>query len=305
MSNFKTRLLIKIKNDGVSGLLKSIILRLTVYVFYPVLPANAYLTILMYIWLGYKPNIKHPRTFNEKTAHRKIYAQHPLSIIVADKWRVRDYVSQKGLSSILNEVYWYGNDPEKIPFKTLPEKYVIKANHGSGWNIVVTDSSKIDRTEILNQCHYWLKQKYGKIHKGYELFYDDIEPVITIEKYLEDDSGSLRDYKLFCFQGLPEYIQVSFDRYTNHTRTYFDKKWEVIDLVLGDPRGPSISKPRLLNEMIEISKILSSDFDFIRVDLYEINGKSIVFGELTLTHAGGFERFYPGKWDYHFGELWK
>jgi len=276
-----------------------------VYVLYPVLSPKFYLKLMMFGLLGYWPNLKNPGTFNEKTAYLKLYPPQPLASIAADKWRVRDYVSQKGLSEILNQVYWYGNNPQAIPFDELPAQFVIKANHGSGWNIFVADKNNIDRDAIIAKCNYWLNTKYGKKGRWYESFYDNIEPLIIIEKFLEDKSGDLSDYKFFCYDGKPKFVQVSFDRYTNHTRTYFDEEWNVIPMSLGNPRGKIIPKPICYDRMLQAAKRLSSDFNFVRVDLYEFNQAQVIFSELTLTHGGGFERFYPKEWDYKFGEYWK
>ena len=65
-----------------------------------------------------------------------------------------------------------------------------------------------------------------------------------------------------------------------------------------DPVSPA--KPKNLAEMLEISRKLSEGIPFLRVDMYEINGKVYV-GEMTFYSWAGFEPFHPEEWDYILG----
>ena len=53
--------------------------------------------------------------------------------------------------------------------------------------------------------------------------------------------------------------------------------------------------------MLEIAKILSEDFPFVRVDLYNVGGK-IYFGELTFYPWSGYVRYCPDEFDYQLGK---
>ena len=133
-----------------------------------------------------------------------------------------------------------------------------------------------------------------------------ITPMLLVEKFLKNSDGSdLADYKLYCFHGKVEYIHVDSDRYTAHTRCFYDRDWRLMDFDWAFPRGRTILRPLMLDEMIEIAEGLSSDIDFCRVDLYCTNGNRLIFGEITINPGGGWERIYPNKWDHKLGELWK
>lgn len=54
--------------------------------------------------------------------------------------------------------------------------------------------------------------------------------------------------------------------------------------------------------MVEIACVLSGDFTFARVDLYEVDGKTI-FGEVTFYPKNGEGKFSPEFWDVEFGNL--
>lgn len=272
---------------------------------YAVLPPVTYKSLHMLLRLGYWPNIRNPRTFNEKIAHRQLFAPHPLAPLVSDKWRVRQYVAERGLAHILNEVYFVTDDPEKIPFDDLPDRFVIKANHGCSWNILVTDKRTLDRQKVVRQCKKWLGRKYGRASINYEEHYDSIPPLILVERFIEDQAhGVPVDYKFFCFHGAAHFVQVDVGRFRKHTRTFFDRRWRNTGVRFNYPGGEAVPEPLRLNEMIQVVEQLSDGIDFCRVDLYAPDNERIVFGEITLNPEGSLGRFVPGEWDVRLGELW-
>ena len=273
--------------------------------FFPILPPLLFEKFYMLLRLGYWPHIKNPRSWNEKIIHSMLIKTHPLAHIVADKWRVREYVEQKGLSNILNEVYWVGDNPELIPFENFPYKFVIKANHGCNWNILVSDKTSIDEKEIIEKCKEWLSMKLTMVAKCYENHYDLIPPKIIIEKFIEDDNHlQPLDYKFLCFHGKVQYIYMVERNKEGNTLTFYNKKWEKMNFGYTYPIGEFHDRPKQLNEMLDIAEKLSCDFEFVRVDLYSPNENSIIFGELTLTPGGGVCIYNPKSWDFKLGELW-
>lgn len=292
------------KTDGpawVAGAAASKVVEL----FYPVLPPVTYKALYMFLRQGYWPNIRTPRTLNEKIAHRQLFAPHPLSSLVADKWRVRQYVAERGLAQILNEVYFVTDDPEKIPFDNLPDRFVIKANHGSLMNLFVTDKQTLDRQRVIRLCRRWLRHKYGRATLNYETHYDGIPPMILVERYIDEGEHYVpTDYKFFCFHGSARLIEVDLARFVSHTRAIYDREWKDTGIRLVFPRGEVMPRPPRLAEMIQIAERLSGDFDFCRVDLYAPAPETILFGEITTNHGGGLERFVPREWDLRLGELW-
>ncbi|ELY37681.1 ATP-grasp fold amidoligase family protein [Natronorubrum tibetense] len=254
--------------------------------------------------LGYWPNISYPQSFNEKLLHRKLYTDDERYAMVADKWRVREYVNEKVGDEILNEVYHVTDDPRTIPFDELPEKFVIKANHGCGWNIFVEDREDANFDEIISQCEEWLDSTYGERRREY--WYPEIEPKIIVESFIESDTQEVpRDYKFFVFNGRVEYVEVDFDRFNDHTRRFFNRDWEPQGFTLEFPLGPTAEEPSQLDEMIKIAEALGEDFDAIRVDLYQPTEDTILFGEITVAHGSGGEKFVPLEYDFKFGSFWK
>lgn len=250
--------------------------------------------------LGYWPRIEHPQTYNEYTLHRKLHTDNDLYAQVADKWAVRDYVRERVGDEILNEVYHITVDPETIPFEDLPDQFVIKATHGSGWNIIVEDKATVDFDAIREQCQDWLSQTFGERQREY--WYNDIPPRILIERYIDaGDRPVPRDYKFFVFDGVVEYMEVDFDRMGERSRRFFDREGTPQEFRLHWPVGPVIDIPDRYDEMVDIAEMLGADFDFVRVDLYNPPSGEIIFGELTLAHASGGHQFYPRSYDFEFG----
>jgi hypothetical protein len=269
----------------------------------PLLGDELYLKLYMYMRLGYWPQIRPPRTFNEKILYRKLFSDNELFSIVEDKWRVRDYVADKVGEEVLADIYHVTDDPETIPFTELPASYVIKPTHMSGPIIFIDENEEPDRRSIKQSCQKWLDETYGERLEEY--WYEQIKPRIIIEERLQDEEyGIPPDFKFFVFHGEVKYIEVDTDRHTDHKRRFYDTNWNPQEFELKFPLGPIISKPRKLREMINIAESLGEKFEFIRVDLYQINEHRVVFGEITVAHGSGGERFKPKIYDFEFGSLW-
>lgn len=260
------------------------------------------LKLLFRLKLGYSLNLANPSTYNEKLQWIKINDRNPLMIKCCDKYTVREYIESKGLCSILNELIWEGFNPEEIPFDTLPNRCVIKVTHGSTFNIICLDTSKMDRQEVIGKCKKWLGTKYLPCYG--EWFYGVEKPRVIVEKYLEGDDGeALFDYKFFCFNGQPRMVYVDTWKNGDHHINAYDMNLVLYKNVeLGYPNDETIilKKPERWGEMVEISKKLSEDFLHVRVDLYYTHGQ-IFFGELTFTKGAGFGKIKPLEFDYKMG----
>ena len=252
----------------------------------------------------YFPNIKIPKTFNEKMLFSKFnFKEFPIPNF-ADKILVREYVEKLIGIKYLVPVLGVYEDAKQIDFKELPSKFVMKTNHGSGWNIICMNKNQFNIDEAKNKLNYWLSLNYYNV--GREWQYKFIKPKILVEDFLSNVDGSpITDYKLFCFDGKPQFIQVDLDRFTNHRRQFYDLNWNLQEFTtLFKRESIPLSKPNNLKEMIEIAKKLSVGFAFVRVDLYN-DGERLFFGEFTLHHGGGCEPFIPAKFDRKLGELLK
>lgn len=252
------------------------------------------LKLLFRLKCGYKLNLKNPKTYNEKIQWIKLHDLNPLMPKCCDKYAVREYVESKGCGEILNTLIWEGFNPEDIPFDELPDKFVIKVTHGSTFNIICTDKSKLNREEVISKCNKWLKAKFLEAYG--EWFYGIERPRVIVEKFLDDGTGRLRDYKIYCFNGIPRYIGVDSgdDSKGTHFKDIYDTDWNLIKgYEMAYPNsGVALEKPEALDDLLKYARILSEDFLHARTDFYIVDGK-VVFGEITFSNSAGFGRVAP------------
>lgn len=255
---------------------------------------------------GYPPNLKSPASFNEKIQWRKLYDHNPLYPILSDKWRVREYVRQRVGDGVLNEIYYRGTNPEEIPFADLPDKFVVKAIHGSGWTLPVRDKNEMDFGYIRALCHEWLSQRYGR--EDYEWAYYGIPAEILIEEFVDDPATSHPippDYKLYVFDGRVRLIHIDLGRYYSaHSKAIFDPDWRYLDFEYNYPQAGPVAPPPALEEMKSVAEHLARSLDFARVDLYQADD-GVRFGEITLYPNSGYGVFKPREWDYELGNWWQ
>ena len=259
---------------------------------------------IRYIKVFKRPlNLKKPKTFNENINWLKLNYKNAELPKFADKYNVRDYIKKQIGAEYLNEIYGVYDTVDEINFKNLPNQFVLKATHGSGWIIICKDKAKLDFNEVKQEINTWLNQNYYDLWG--EKIYKHLKPRIICEKYLENskDEG-LVDYKFYCFNGEPNFLHVDIARYTKrHYINFYDLDWNKLPIRKGFPNSKQFNqKPEKLDEMIEISRKLSTNLPFVRVDLYEVNGK-VYFGELTFYPQNGFSSFYPKKYEREFGKL--
>lgn len=241
-----------------------------------------------------KLHLHHPKNLNEKLLWLSIYWRHPLKSICADKYKVRDYiVNTKRLDEqLLVPLMGVYDNAEVIPFESLPNQFVLKCNHGCGYNIVVADKSKADFEVICKKLQAWMSETYGGALT--EFHYRNIMPHrILCEQYLPSlgDKG-LIDYKIHCINGRPTFVLVCYDRDEQEVAKLatFSLQWEQLYYCV-DEQPLDINIPGSLNQMIDLSCVLASDFPFVRVDFYDINGKPLI-GELTFTPYGNMIDYY-------------
>ena len=254
--------------------------------------------------MSYKLNLKNPQTFNEKLQWLKLYDRNPEYTKMVDKYEVREYIKEKIGEEYLIPLIGVYDKFDDIDFDELPNQFVIKCNHDSGGLVICKDKGKLNIEETRKKINKSLKTNY--YYDGREWPYKNVKPRIIIEKYMEDSNKSdLIDYKLFCFNGIPKIVLVCSERFSssNMCETWFDMNWKLIDMTESGHRVDStISKPKQLKKMVELSKKLSKNIPFIRVDWYEI-GDKLYFGELTFYPASGFEKFEPKEWNKKIGDM--
>lgn len=244
-------------------------------------------------------NLDNPQRFTEKLQWLKLYNHNPLTSQCADKFRVREYIKSKGYEDLLNELLAHVENIDDLDIDSLPDRFVVKAAHSSAMNFICNDKNAVNWKSKKRIFNLWLK--LNLYLDGREWVYKSLKPSIVVEKYLEDDSGYLRDYKFFCMNGKIAFIQADEDRYSDHKQSYYSTDWEKLDFTTG-VQDCEVKRPENLEKMIEIASRLSEDFPFVRVDLYNCNGK-IYFGELTFFGGSGFYSFDPDEYDYKFGNM--
>ncbi|WP_416145247.1 ATP-grasp fold amidoligase family protein [Planococcus koreensis] len=266
------------------------------------LPDLTYLKLMYRARTGEKLNMDEPVTFNEKIQWLKVYDRNPLYPQLVDKYEVRNYISSKIGEDYLIPLIGVYNHVDEIDFGTLPDSFVLKCTHDSGGVVICKDKGsfdlhaakeKLERHMAIN--YYWTKREWP---------YKYVTPKIVCEKYMVDESGlELKDYKIFCFQGVPKMIQVDFDRFQGHKRNLYTPAWQYIAASIEYPTDPDkkINKPQQLDQMLDLAGALSNGFPHVRVDFYSINER-VYFGELTFHHGSGIEKFEPGSLEVRMGE---
>lgn len=261
---------------------------------------NARYKFIYLLRTGKVLNLKNPQDLNEKMFWLSRYWRNPLITLCSDKYKVRQFLEEKGCGDILNEQYGVYDSGEEIDFDKLPNKFVLKCNHGSRMNIIVEDKSKINIPKIVATLNKWVKFQYGR---GTEWQYRAIEPKILAEKYLESQDGKMIEYQIFCFNGNPMFFLVrndlrksDVDKASIEYAVSYTMDWKRVYMRKDEEQfNFELPKPANYEKMIEYAKRLSDGFPQVRVDYYEIDDK-LVFGELTFSSNGSVQSNYKDEY---------
>lgn len=249
-----------------------------------------------------KLNLKNPKTFNEKLQWLKLYDRNPEYTKMVDKYEVKRYVANIiGDEYIIPTIAIYDKFDD-IDFSKLPNQFVIKCTHDSGGLVICKDKVNLDYNKAKKKINKCLKTNF--YYTGREWPYKNIKPRIIIEKYMEDQNEKdLKDYKFFCFNGVPKFMFVAVDRPYDTKFNFYDLNFKKLPFMQHYHNfNKKIVKPKGFDEMVELAKKLSQGIPHVRVDFYDINGKTY-FGELTFFHFSGFEKFEPSEWDEKIGDM--
>lgn len=259
------------------------------------------------------PNIDNPTTFNEKILYRRLFDRRPILSTLSDRIAMRDYVQARLGSDVLPTVYCRTTNPETICFDRLPDQFVVKPTHLSGFAKVVTDKRSLDVDRLVQKCFRALKCVAWS--NGPEWASRDILPEILVEEFIDDGSGAAPlDYKVFVFDGVARMVQVdkrttTFDKTRSavHQRRLYTPTWERVNARFGtqlrDIVG-HVAKPPHLNDMIAAAQKLGAGLDFIRADFYD-TARRFYFGEFAVYPDAGLYQFDPTSFDLTLGEYWE
>lgn len=250
-------------------------------------------------------DLKNPVTLNEKLMWLKLntYRNNPLVSKCSDKYAVREYILERDCGELLNELYGVWDSVEEIDWEALPESFVLKCNHGCGYNILCPDKKKMDIAATKALLDKWMHTDFWR--KLAEVQYRTITPKIVCEAFL-GRGGQLYDYKFYCFHGKAEYVLVCTEREQGKPRFYFfDRDWKLCPITRDGKAAEEdfhLEKPEHLEEMFQYAERLAEPFPFVRVDLYYVDGK-IYFGELTFVPSGALDTSRLPETDLLFGSM--
>lgn len=255
---------------------------------------------ILHLWRnGHLPDLKDPQTFNELVQARKLRDRDPRLPLLGDKLGAKALVERRLGADWVIPTLWQGTELPARPDWPLP--FVLKSAHGCAQCAFVRTGEE-NWPAIRQRARGWLRRAYGR-PLG-EWLYGAIEPRLLVEPFIGRDGEVPTDYKFFVFGGRVEFIQVDTDRERDHKRVLFDRRWRALPAELQFPieRRP-VPRPASLPRMIEAAETLSRGFDFVRVDLYEVEGRPL-FGEFSFYPGSGLDRFRPARFDALFGEAW-
>lgn len=254
--------------------------------------------LLFWCMFGYIPDLEHPKTFNEHICADKFKDEKLDYWRYTDKYEARSYVREVIGDEYLNEVLGIYDSFDQIDFDALPERFAMKGTHGSRYNILVTDKSKLDKAAAKKSFDKWLKENF--YYKDREKNYKLIKPRIMVDRFLQPRSGEIEEFKLFCINGKVRMITYNQGEGKNRKSDVYDENWNLLDVQLGYKCFPAEHLPDNKELLVELAEKLARPFKFVRVDLYNIDGK-IYFSELTFHPGGGLVPFNPKEFDRELG----
>jgi hypothetical protein len=253
------------------------------------------------------PRLSRPRTFNEKLLVKLLVDRDPKLTLFADKFAVRAHVAERlGGEQNLTTLYAAVDRPEEIRRINLPDRFIAKPNHLCREVRVVKDFAANHRLELEALANRWFQRNL--FHELGEWAYRDIRSKVLFEELLEEEGHGPSDYRFHCFSGEPRLLLVTRDVHgPNASNTYYDAEFKVLPVRLVKTRSRHVTTqtapPQNYGQMLDIARQLSKGTRFLRVDLYNIDGR-IVFGELTNYPSGGVGKFVPAEFDRTLGSYW-
>lgn len=263
------------------------------------LPAWWFLAVRFLIIHGHWPSLHAPRTLAEKMFCCLIFDRNLLRPVFADKLAARSYIADKGYGEHLPKMLGTYSHVDEIAFDLLPERYVVKATHGSGFVRIVTPEHPLDKATLRKESAYWLAHDYYFFRR--EWFYRRLPRRLMIEEFIGDIS-SPTDYKIFIANGNALFIQVDEDRFGDYRRTFYATDWQ--RLPFSHPRRTAdydLPKPAPLAAMLAAAKTLVGGVQFARVDFY-VQGERFYVGEITNVPGAAGAPIRPREWCLKMGE---
>ena len=256
-----------------------------------------FVSLMYFIHIGKKLNLKDPQGFNEKLLWLKLYDHNLDYIKMVDKCAVKQYVANKIDEEYIIPTLGIWQRYNDINFDGLPDQFVLKCTHDSGSVCVCSDKKSFDYKKAKKKINRALSRNL--YYWGREWPYKMVKPQIIAEQLLDDGNGELIDYKFMCFNGKVKCVFTVTNRFStgNMHVTFYDMDWNIMPFTRHYAADDvAIKRPQSYEKMLEIAEKLAADLTFARIDFYDINGKPY-FGEITLCPGNGVEEFKPEEWD--------
>ena len=264
---------------------------------------ETYLKIAYRVKMGKKLNLDPPVTFNEKLQWLKLHDRRPEYTAMVDKYEAKKWVADRIGGGYVIPTLGVWEHFDEIDFDKLPNQFVLKCTHDSGGLVICRDKSKFDKEAARRKIETCLKHNFFWGQREWP--YKNVEPRIIAEQYMEDSvTKDLRDYKIFAFDGVAKALFIATDRGTKGETKFdfFDADFKHLPFTNGHPNADvQPQKPETFEKMKELAAKLSEGIPEVRVDFYEVDGKTY-FGEMTFFHWSGLVPFHPESWDKTFGE---
>jgi len=278
------------------------------------MPVQEQAELLKKIWrkkMGTDLDLEYPKTFNEKIQWYKLYYHHPDMPRCVDKVEFKDYIAEKlgrGHTARLLRVW---KSPGEISFDGLPERFVVKSNcqDNGKYIAIIKDKSSYDLPALEQEIkNYWF-HPLNLLINGFCSAYHTITPKVFAEEYIEEYNGQVNDYKLWCFNGVPKFFHVTTNHFIQKKNNdkyhigYYTLTWEPMNVVrVGHDACKDVPRPKHLDTMVDLARVLSAGFPFVRVDFFNTDEKAYL-SELTFYPNGGYEKYSPPEFDMYMGDL--
>ena len=106
-------------------------------------------------------------TFEDKLNWIAIHDVKKLKGKCSDKILLHEYSKRILKKDICNKILKIYDNPHQINMTELPEQFVLKTNHGSGFNIIINNRSNFNLNKAKTTLSIWMKIDYGKIGAEY------------------------------------------------------------------------------------------------------------------------------------------
>jgi hypothetical protein len=268
------------------------------------LPRPVFASAMHALFQGELSTLRRPRTYSQLLAAKNLGPQPSLVPLTADKYAVRRHVAERVGEDHLIPLLQVVDRAEELDVTRLTEPCVVKGTHGCDMTLLLPDPSAVNPAAVRATVRRWLETDFYK--QGWrEAPYRGLHRRVVVERMIGDGTTAPTDYKFFMFHGRPAMVVVDQDRFTRHTSTMLTPDWREYDITGRFEFADALpEQPANYDEMLEIAQKLSTDFAFVRVDLYNVDGR-VYFGELTHNPGGGLVRLQPREFDRALGDLWR